>query len=33
MDGWVGGYLDEWMYVNAVLRIAYSNQKCKTEKL
>ena len=27
MDGWVCGWMDEWMGVKADLRIAYSNQK------
>jgi hypothetical protein len=29
MDGWVGGWVDRWVGVKAVLRIAYSNQKTK----
>ena len=28
LDRWMdGGWMDEWMEVKAVLRIAYSNQK------
>jgi hypothetical protein len=27
MDGWVDGWMDGWVGVEAVLRIAYSNQK------
>jgi hypothetical protein len=27
MDGWMVGWLGEWVEVKAVLRIAYSDQK------
>jgi hypothetical protein len=28
VGGWVDGWMDGWVGVKAVLRIAYSNQKC-----
>jgi hypothetical protein len=34
LDGWMGGWMDGWMdgwvVVKAVLRIAYSNKKCRS---
>jgi ABC-type uncharacterized transport system substrate-binding protein len=32
LDGWMDGWMGGWVGVKAVLRIAYSNQKCKQTK-
>jgi hypothetical protein len=33
LDGWMGGWMGGWVGVKAVLRIAYSNQKCEQRNL
>jgi hypothetical protein len=32
LDGWMGRWMDGWVGVKAVLRIAYSNQKFNKQK-
>ena len=32
LSGWMAKWMDEWVCVKAVLRIAYSNQKLRNKK-